>query len=298
LITGHGAHEAWTSSIIDPNLERAAGSNIVRVELANPIVVNEFALRSHLLAGLCGALRHNESHRNGDVRLFEIGNVFAMPEGLGERPFERELVAVAFASSGDDASVAWNCWRAVVDGLGLRPGQFDLEQPAPGELLTPDWLSVGSHPTRTGRLRARGGSIAVVGEIDPETMAHFDLSERRIGWLVVDVAALGECERRSAQASSVSHFPSADVDLAFVLPVSVPALTLEDAITDAAGDLGESVRLVDIYRGRGVDEGFRSLSYRVRFCAQDRTLSESDIADARAKIITTIEASLPAKLRA
>jgi len=297
-LTAAGAHEAWTSSIVDPALERMIGSKVVHVELSNPIVANESALRSHLLAGLLGAIRQNESHRNAQLRLFEIGNVFFMPVAGEERPIERELVAVIFAMDGDDATTSYACWRALVEGLSLEPGQFTIEQASPGERLEENWLSIGAHPTRSARISAAGNACAIVGEVDPATQEQFGLARRRLGWLVIDLVTLGESVRVPLQADHVSHFPSADVDLAFVLPDSVRALVLEQAIRDAGGDLAESVTLVDVYRGRGVESGSRSLSYRIRLCANDRTLGESDIAEARSGIINRVEAALPATLRA
>lgn len=297
-LTAAGAHEAWTSSIVDPELERMHGSQVAHVELANPIVVNEMALRSHLLAGLCGAVRHNESHRNPELRLFEIGNVFFMPDGDGERPIERELVAAVFAMQGDDATTAFACWQGIVEGLSLAPGQFMMDQAAPGGSLEPSWLSVGAHPTRSARVSVDDQVCAIVGEIDPTVQEQFGLAKRRLGWLVVDLVMLSECGRVPLQAIPVSHFPTADVDLAFVIPDTVRAQHLEREIREAAGMLAESVTLVDVYRGRGVEDGYRSLSYRIRLGAKDRTLGESDIAAARSEIISSVEATLPALLRA
>ena len=296
-LSAAGAHEAWTSSIIDPTLERMSGSQVAHVELSNPIVVNEVALRSHLLAGLCAAIRHNESHRNPELRLFEIGNVFFMPGAKDERPIERELVAVIFARIGDDATTAYACWQALVEGLLLVPGQFAIDQAAPGEFLEQNWLSVGAHPTRTARVSVAGDACAIIGEIDPVVQEQFGLAKRRLGWLVIDLLTLSECVHLPLQADPVSHFPSADVDLAFVVPDTVRAHLLERAIREAGGALAESVTLVDVYRGRGVESGYRSLSYRIRLGAKDRTLGESDIAEARSGIINSVEASLPALLR-
>ncbi len=313
LATSMGAHEAWTSSIVDPELERSLGATVTPVELANPIVVNELALRTHLLGGLGGALRHNESHRNAQLRLFEIGNVFAQatpaqsaqvvtapgltPDG-DERPMERELFGLVFAGVGDGAEIAWQSWSGIVERLGLRDEMLTLSQPAPGELLAIDWLAMGAHPTRSGHVLHRGSPVALVGEIDPRVQELLGLAPRRLGWLVIDVAELAEVPTRDATARPVSHFPSADVDLSFVLPEIVPAGELSAAIAAAAGEIVESIRHLDTYRGRGVAEDARSLSYRIRFCAIDRTLSDEEIATARREIIAHVERSLPATLRA
>jgi len=296
-LTAAGAHEAWTSSIVDPQFERMLGSQVDHVTLSNPIVVNEVVLRSHLLAGLCGAIRHNESHRNSELRLFEIGNVFFMSGSQDERPIERELAAVIFAMDGDDASTAYACWHALVEGLALAPTQFTFDQAAPGGSLEPNWLSVGAHPTRTARVSVDGSDCAIIGEIDPVVQGQFGLARRRLGWLVIDLLTLGGCVPVALKARPVSHYPSADVDLAFVVPDTVRADMLAAVITQAGGELAESVTLVDVYRGRGVDDGYRSLSYRIRFDAHDRTLGDADIARARSHIITSVEAALPAALR-
>ena len=79
LVAGYGADEAWTSSIVNPGYERRLGTGAAPVGLVNPIVREESALRTSLLPGLLGCLRHNASVRNPAVRLFEIGHVFAHP---------------------------------------------------------------------------------------------------------------------------------------------------------------------------------------------------------------------------
>ena len=80
LVAGLGAHEAWTTSIVEQRDQELRGVVIPLVRLANPMVAEESALRGGLLPGLLGALRHNAGHRHPYVRLFEIGDVFAMAE--------------------------------------------------------------------------------------------------------------------------------------------------------------------------------------------------------------------------
>jgi phenylalanyl-tRNA synthetase beta chain len=95
----------------------------------------------------------------------------------------------------------------------------------------------------------------------------------------------------------VSRYPSSDIDLAFVLPDEVPAGELEAVLAAAAGELSESVRLLDVYRGQAVAPGARSLAYRIRFCALDRTLTDADVAELRTACIEAVEGALPATLR-
>jgi phenylalanyl-tRNA synthetase beta chain len=87
--------------------------------------------------------------------------------------------------------------------------------------------------------------------------------------------------RRPEQAQPVSRFPSADVDLAFAVPDDVAAGRVGRALTEAGGELLESATLFDVYRGPGVPGGVRSLAFRLRYCALDRTLTDEEVGTLR-----------------
>jgi phenylalanyl-tRNA synthetase beta chain len=160
---------------------------------------------------------------------------------------------------------------------------------------------------------ARAGSlgevtIGSVGEIDPAVAARFDLtrtsggvtSTRRIGWLDVDLGVLldeTKVPRRLATGGAVSRFPSSDIDLAFVVDDRHPAAAVGEALRRAGGDLLESVHLFDVYRGTGIDEGARSLAYRLRFCAPDRTLTDEEVGELRTSCIDAATKQFGASLR-
>jgi phenylalanyl-tRNA synthetase beta chain len=95
----------------------------------------------------------------------------------------------------------------------------------------------------------------------------------------------------------VSRYPSSDIDLAFTVDDAVPAGDVEATLAAAAGDLLESIELFDVYRGEQLGEGRRSLAYRLRFVAQDRTLTDADVAEARQRCITAAEQAHGAVLR-
>ena len=119
-----------------------------------------------------------------------------------------------------------------------------------------------------------------------------------MGWLALDLERLLAVPGRPTLARPVSRYPSSDIDLAFVLDEPVPATALESVLRRAAGELLESLRLIDVYRGPGLAEGTRSLAYRLRFCAPDHTLTDAEVAELRATSIATAEAELGARLRA
>jgi phenylalanyl-tRNA synthetase beta chain len=296
ILCGLGAHEAWTSSIVDPADHARAGWEGPLVRLTNPMVAEESALRAGLLAGLLAAVRHNTGHRHPFIRLFEIGDVFGAPLPGDELPAEPELVALILAGEGDGAVTAVEAWHVLADALGVEG--VELVQSPPGE--TEDGRRFdGLHATRSAALvvAASGMRLGTVGEVDPSVLVAFGLPHERIGWLEIDMARLAEAPRRALLAKPVSRYPSSDVDLAFVVDADVLASKVESALRQAAGELCESIDLFDVYRGAGVGTGKRSLAYRLRFCALDHTLTDGEVGALREECIKAVEARLPAVLR-
>jgi phenylalanyl-tRNA synthetase beta chain len=305
ILAGLGAQEAWTMSIVEGRDQVRGGVTTSLLPLLNPMVAEESVLRGGLLPGLLGAVRRNIGHRHPWLRLFEIGDVFAspgdsakpgpgsgpdpatgeVPQPVPELPEEWELVGLLLADVDDDAGTALNAWRVVSDALRLE-----------GAELRPV-ARVGLHAARTAEIVLAGTVLGVVGEVDPETLQAYEIVQRRAGWLELDLRKLAAAPRRSLVARPVSRFPSSDVDLAFVVADSVAAAAIESTLRRVAGDLCESVELFDVYRGAGVNEGSRSLAYRLRFCALDRTLTDGEVAELRAQCIAAVEGQFQATLR-
>jgi len=283
LLAGLGCCEATPVPFLAPgDLERAglAGDGIT---ITNPLVAEESVLRTSLLPGLLKAVRHNLAHRNTDVALFEVGHVFRRPTDPDAKlPDERESVAVIVA--GADATVAVQAWRTICDGLAI-PGAdvANAEMPA-------------LHPTRSGVVRVAGEPVGAVGEVDPDVLAAYDIPGR-VAWLEVDLDRLLAHPHGAPTYRPISRFPSSDVDLAFEVAEGTSATDVAAAIEAAAGDLLGWVRLFDTYRGEGVRDGHRSLAYRVRLQATDRTLTDADLAEVRDRMIAAVEARFPAHLR-
>jgi phenylalanyl-tRNA synthetase beta chain len=317
-ICGVGALEAWTPSLVDDADHVAMGLGGIAVEVSNPIVKEEAWLRRSMLPGLVRALAWNANRRQGAVRLFEIGIVFSHPDMGGRSarggtsgaqtavlPGERELLSAVLANHGDDARSALAAWWVLADALRLQPVD-----------LVGDGSLPGLHPTRSARLvvagageASAGTTIGAVGEVDPAVAAALGYPEDngRIGWLEVDLGRLLDpavTPRRPEEARALSRFPSADVDVALVVADDVPAARVAAAMVDALGGLGdagggllESAVLFDVYRGPGLPEAHRSLAYRLRFSAPDRTLTDEEVGRLRRQAIDAATAETGAVLR-
>jgi phenylalanyl-tRNA synthetase beta chain len=243
--------------------------------------------------------------------LFEVGHVFPPPDGdrvarafsqRGETVIdEREMMAVALAGDGDDARTASRVWLALADAAGIDG--VDVVAGTSG----------GLHPTRSARLVLRRFDrdgdgddeghdtvVGVLGEIDPAVLVAFGLDGggRRIGWLEMDLALLLDvAHRRRQTVRPISRFPSSDVDLAFVVDDAVAAADVASTLREAGGELLEESDLFDVYRGAGVPAGTRSLAYRLRFCALDRTLTDAEVGELRRGCIDAVERRHGASLR-
>ena len=301
VLCGLGASEAWTDTFVAAAAHADIGLPGREVRVANPLDAEKPVLRRSLLPGLLGALAYNAGRRQPEVRLFEVGDVFSHPDdgaprlveragvggaGTAALPGERELLSAVFALDADDARDAVASWHVIAESLHLAGvhlvGPDDGVPPLPG-----------LHPTRSAHIVAHGGSagsvtIGAVGEVDPAVATTFGLvrpagsstSARRVGWLELDLGLLFDEERvprRTTVGGAVSRFPSSDIDLAFVVEDRFPADAVAEVLRAAAGDLLESVTLFDVYRGAGIDEGARSLAYRLRFCSPERTLTDEEV---------------------
>lgn len=285
VLVGMGADEAWTTPMLGEDDFIRSGQPVNAVEVTNPLASEESLLRTTILPGLLKALSYNSARRNPNVRLFEVGHVFQLPEDRNSLPDEREHLAVALAYEDDDASSAMVTWRTLTDAL--RIDGMSVEQ---GGIP-------GLHPARSATLKsAEGVVLGQIGEVDPAVLEAYEL-QGRVGWLEVDLESLLALPRRPEAMRPVSRFPSSDIDLAFVVPEAVTAEQVERTLRSAGDDLIESVRLFDVYRGTALPDASRSLAYRLRFSALDRTLTDQEVAEVRSKCISQVEQSHRAKLR-
>ena len=137
----------------------------------------------------------------------------------------------------------------------------------------------------------------VVGEIDPAVAEAYGVGER-VAWLELNLSALLDCPHGERQFRPVSRFPSSDVDLAFVVADEVAAGDVANTLRQADLLLVSDVSLFDVYRSDQLAPGTRSLAYRIRFQAADRTLREDELAEVRQACIQAVVRSHGGTLRA
>ena len=281
-LVGLGLAEALPMPFLAPDDLARAGLDVQGITVTNPLDARESVVRTSLRPGLLKAVAYNLSHRAPSIRLFEIGKVFLPPTGADERPAEPEHLAVVLA--GRPAPDAVAIWRSLVETLGVEDAHLRAE------------AVDGFHPTRTASFLAGDRVVGAVGEIDPAVATEFGIDDR-VACLEIDLDALAAVPRAPRTYTAISRFPSNDIDLAFVVPESVPAGAVEATIRGSAGDLLASVRLFDVYRGESLGDGARSLAYALRLQADDRTLKDTEVAEVRQRVIDAVESTHGATLR-
>ncbi|MFO7547281.1 MAG: phenylalanine--tRNA ligase subunit beta [Acidimicrobiia bacterium] len=254
------------------------------VRVRNPLREEESALRTTLLPGLLRAARHNLAQGTADVALFETGKVF-FDETSEEHPRLPDqpdhLGFVMIGRFGDDSLgtparpvdvyTATAVWRVIADRLDVE--NWDLE--AAG--------FPGLHPGRTARIVVAGQPVGHLGELHPATARAFELPVR----VAVGELALAPLtrERPHWQFREPSAFPPTTFDLAFQLPLDVPARSLLEATGSAAGDLLERVEVFDEYTGTGLPPATKSLALSFVLRAPDRTLTGEEAAAIRRSMV-------------
>jgi phenylalanyl-tRNA synthetase beta chain len=275
-----GCSEAMPLPFLAPeDLSKAQLSND-GISLVNPLVHEESILRTSLLPGLLKAIAYNQSHRSGDVALFELGKVYIASDG--DLPDEPEHVAAVL--SGATAADATELVHQVAAILGLSGLRLLNGQRA------------GLHPGRSAEIQFRGRLLGEVGEVHPDVSEAFGI-DGRVGWVRFVTAPIVNALAKPAKYKPISLYPSSDLDLAFVLANATSAHEVSVAISKAGAPLVRSVQIFDVFRGSQLGDDRRSLAFNIRLQADGRTLSEADVSDCRLKMIEAVTSKFGAELR-
>jgi phenylalanyl-tRNA synthetase beta chain len=270
------------------------------VKLANPISEEHGYLRTSILPGLIEVAKRNHSRGFRDLALFESGLVF-LPGGtvgtpsippLGVKPADEVLDAlydgvpdqplyVAAVLTGHDSPAAaghtpraWD-WSDALDIARLAADVLGVE------LVVSQGAHQAFHPGRAARLSLRTGEVVgYAGELHPKLLAAHDMPARSVA-LEFNADALFEAAADVIVARHISTFPVATQDVALVVPRDIPADNVLEALREGAGELLEDVALFDVYVGKGIEEGKKSLAFGLRFRATDRTLTADEASAAR-----------------
>ncbi|MHA6668624.1 phenylalanine--tRNA ligase subunit beta [Homoserinimonas sp. A447] len=301
MLAANGLTEVQPYPFLSESTHRMFSGDAPAMKLANPLDAEVALLRRTVLPGLLDAARRNLSRGLTDLALFEVGMVF-LPEA--DRRYGSGRLPVGNQHPGDERLSELNDgippqpWHAGALFLGDRVSKQPALSPVPSSVADAVAAAhqlaaaVGAslrveqgnhpamHPGRTAELYAGDTVVGIAGELLPSIADELDLP-RVVAVLELDLDVLIDSGMREVATKPISSYPAATQDLSLVVSRDIPASTVQAAVAEGAGDLLEEVRLVDDYRGSGVDGDHKSLTFALRFRAGDRTLTAAEATEAK-----------------
>ena len=294
ILTGLGLNEAQGQTLISKSEVRNAKDEEI-VALANPLSSDMNVLRPSLLAGLIHSLRHNLTRKNHDVALFEIGRVFKNENGQ-----TKENRSVAITITGQRALPFWSGGErdAKFDAYDLKGlveefiEQFGLRGAAFGKRAESTALFLESAAvTLGGKL-----PLGELGQLLPTLAKKCDL---RDGVFLAEFNLDLLLSKRNPAKSfkALPQFPSSRRDVAMLVPEATTHEAVLQTVKQTKPANLESVDLFDVFRGKGIPDGQKSLAYAFTYRAPEKTLTDAEVNDAHAKIVEAFKQNLGATVR-
>ncbi|ENI4126819.1 phenylalanine--tRNA ligase subunit beta [Vibrio fluvialis] len=294
MLVDRGYHEAITYSFVEPEQQKLIVPDVEPLILPNPISADMSAMRLSLIQGLLNTVVHNQKRQQPRVRLFEQGLRF-IPDQAAENGMRQEPI-LAGVISGTRGEEHWNLETATVDFFDLK-GDVEaiLELTANGKAYS---FAAAKHPAlhpgQSAAIVLDGKEIGVIGTVHPELERKFGLNGRtivfEIEWSAINTKVIPE-------AVALSKFPSNRRDIAVVVDDAVASGDIVNACLDQGGEFLKDAKLFDVYVGKGVEDGKKSLAIALTLQSAERTLEDADIAGAVEAIVAHVSAKFGATLR-
>ncbi len=291
-----GLEEVITFSFMDARQAALFGGVDESLRLVNPISSELDVMRPSVLGNLAAAIQRNADRGYADIGLFEVGPVYRDDTPTGEPWLASGLrhgMAVerhwAGGSRPLDAFDAKADAVAVLEILGAPVDNLQTSTDAPS------WY----HPGQSGQLRLGPKVLAAFGALHPKVAAAYDLKAALVGFeLFLDAVPLPKAKGKAKAPPEISPYQPVERDLAFVLDREVTAESLLRAARGADRNLVSRVRLFDLYEGKGVPEGKKSLAIELTLQPKQATLTDAEIEATVAKVVAAVTKATGGSLRA
>ena len=300
-MVGAGVSEMMTYSFIKANaydkmLLPADDARRSCIELLNPITDAFSVMRTTMIPSALQTASFNLRNHNSSVALFEVGRVF-LPQSLPltADPVERQLLTAVL--SGSRQELNWCTEKGAVDFYDMKGIVEGLLE----ALQVNDYTMVRSgqpylHPGKSCDIVVEGKVIGSFGEVHPVVQENFDLDQ--VTYVMeMEIEPLVASATHVPQYKHLPKFPSMSRDIAVVVPVEVTNSELEGVIREHAGELLRGVRVFDIYTGKQVAAGCKSMAFNLTYQAADRTLTDAEVDASMKKVIAEVAEAYKAKLR-
>ena len=248
------------------------------VQISNPLGEDFSIMRTVSLNGMLTSLAFNYNHRNKNVRLYELGNIYLPKQvPVTELPDERMQFTLGMYGEGDFFTM-----KGVVEEFFDKIGMDKKREYDPG--AGKPFL----HPGRQANIVYEGEVVGYLGEVHPQVADNYEIGEKAYV-AVLDMPVITEKATFDRKFEGIARFPAVTRDISMVVPREILAGQIEAVIAQRGGKILESYSLFDIYEGSQIKAGYKSMAYSIVFRAKDKTLEEAEITAAMKKILNGLE---------
>ena len=286
-----GYNEVITYSFIDQSLAELVGDKkkqLIFVE--NPISQNMNVMRTSLLPGLLDTLSYNMNQGSESLKIFEIGSVFSKKGS--NKIKEREVVGGLII--GIEGKDNWSGSNKQLDFFDLK-GNLEMALPELSKFSFKREQVSFLHPGKTAALYKGQKKVGYIGTVNPKLLDKLDL-KGDVNFFEFSLDEISD--KKNIKFKKFSRFPLAQRDLSFVVDEEITSSSIKDAILSKAGSNLKEINLFDIYTGKGISKGQKSLTYALSWQAVNRTLTDDEVDTAVGRVVAFLSKKFNAKLRA
>ncbi len=285
-----GLSEIYTYSFTSPkvfdkiNLQQDSELRKAIV-ISNPLGEDYSIMRTTTLPDMLQVLATNYNKRVEEARLFEMSYVY-LPQSLPltELPYEKPVLTLGMYGNVDFYDLS-GAVEELLSKLGIKEYSLESVHDKPS-----------FHPGRTARLLINGKEAGILGEVHPNVSEKFEAAQRNyVG--IIDIEPLVEGAVLKPEYKPLPKYPAVIRDIAILVDEDVPVREIERIISSKAGKILEETKLFDVYKGKQVPVGKKSVAYSIAFRAADRTLTDEEAGEAMEKIVNGLSEELGAQLR-
>ena len=285
-----GYNEVITYSFIDQSVaELSKEENKKLIFVENPISQNMNVMRTSLLPGLLETLSYNINQGSENIKIFEIGSVFR--KNNSNKVDEREVVGGLI--TGVEGKDNWSGSNKAMDFFDLK-GNIETVLPDSSRFTFKKGQVSDLHPGKTAFLYKAQTLVGYVGTVNPKLLDKFDIKSE-VNFFEIDINEISS--NRSLKFKKFSRYPLAQRDLSFVVNEDAASSTITAAIASKAGSDLKAANLFDVYVGKGIAKGKKSLTYSLSWQSKNRTLTDDEVDKIMGKIVSFLSKKFNAKLR-
>jgi len=293
-LIGRGGSEIFPLTLVDSRMIDRLGLTDMTVKLMNPLSEEMASVRPSLIVSALSVIRRNFGFKEKDLFLFEIGNYF-IPEGKGKLPSQKPSLLIAI--SGNESPVFWGDKPRARDLFSLKGILEDLASHLGlGAVYLTPCAHFAFEQARSFEVSFGEEKVGVMGEISRDCASIADIKGTAF-IAELDFEKIMASIPESIAAVDLARFPSADRDIAIVVEDSLKSEDIRSAIVETGGKLVDDVWIFDLYKGKNIPQGKKSLAFGIKYRLPDRTLTDNEVDEVHSRIAETLKTKFGAELR-